>query len=150
MSSSPTPLSSYHAPSALPSVQNLVRSQSFDYSSVVVPKTPKPVGSSSLGNSNDTDVHPVTPIPLTLARTSGAGHPLNPDYHFNSSTISSGSFDGINSSSISPFVTLNSTVLRAQYKSNALLPCNVRNSGDGVTVSKQFFGFLFKQLSLFL
>ncbi|CAG7821118.1 unnamed protein product, partial [Allacma fusca] len=33
----------------------------------------------------------------------------------------------------SPFLTENSTELTAQIRSNALIPCVVRNSGDGVT-----------------
>ncbi|XP_035712971.1 uncharacterized protein LOC110843122 isoform X2 [Folsomia candida] len=41
----------------------------------------------------------------------------------------------INSSSNNPFTTQNWTEVRAQFKSNALLPCQVRNAGDGVTVS---------------
>ena len=35
----------------------------------------------------------------------------------------------------SPFLTENLTILTSQVNSNALIPCLVRNSGDGVTVS---------------
>ena len=40
-----------------------------------------------------------------------------------------------NDSPPSPFITENSTELTAQIRSNAHIPCIVRNSGDGVTVS---------------
>lgn len=134
----PTASATYYP--VTPSILSLVRSQSFDYSV----NTNKP----AMSKTNNESSIAVTPIPLMLARSSASHNVNHPDYNYNStiSSSSSSSFDVLMNSSTSPFVTLNSTVLRAQYKSNAMLPCNVRNSGDGVTVSSKTVNSMYTAL----
>ncbi|CAL8148887.1 unnamed protein product, partial [Orchesella dallaii] len=114
-----------------PSIQSLVRSQTFETLKGGVATTPGEKNGSRSGSISSSGGSTVRPAALMAL-----GRVLNHDNIYNSTiSSSSSSVDLLMNSSTSPFVTLNSTVLKAQYKSNALLPCNVRNSGDGVTVS---------------
>jgi len=68
------------------------------------------------------------------------GYPFFPGYPkaFGDGNGTGTESPGSISTSPSPFVTPNSTVVKAQFKGAALLPCHVHNSGDGVTVSTIF------------
>lgn len=104
----------------LPSISSLVRGTGYD----TVIKVPA-------GGGGKDRIIPPTPVVVGV----GSGGKPALIGNDNNSTMSS-MIDFINSSSSnSPFTTQNWTEVRAQYKSNALLPCHVRNSGDGVTVS---------------